>query len=1073
MNHLQRTEKNDFWKKLRDVENIEAALAVLREVDEVATASHPSLNYFDIVRLRRSIFAALRDLTAQNPDQAQQLMLDHLLWRCLHVIPKEKGDGWETVSEDGQTIKQPSARQAERVEQHELREELAHWIESYNQSAKEALREAVIRNIVSRVAWMEDAAEITRAALWTLGAIGYRSPQVEDVLWRVMERQNAAGDAAFGTLAGMGVTPKRRAEFVQKLRERIPARPVRSLGYALQRIAEPSLLDAALELFQTSSDLSYEDGQPRESLLDSASDEERQNAEDYDLWAKLTMLSHFADALWDEEKVQDAMWDKMLASCGAIESGRSRLLLGGNLAPWCNTRRLPQDFLALMQDESDQEPKTDEVMPGHYAVYLTCLRLKESVRPWQIEGWEEVTPTVLSEVRRIALSDTEQSGSFTTSPMRAKEIAWQTLACAGGKWTSEEVQRAIAEERNDYAMGQVAEVVACFRCDPLPPIALDLLQQKLDLSEENPSFSRLSAARGAENLARATATRQAFEALLNFGLLYNGEVLRSTSDALDEVAVWLAREDEGAIAARLTEIATDEEKPPQRRIVAVSALHALAIHRRLPAEHWPELLQISEAPEKHLEDYYRSLAVQAIGFLRDSTVQSAVAPRLFQLSKSRADSLVALQAREALARHGTWRQEADDYLKSLGLESREGIWRVVASTQMDSQVAFIVGLLYAKSPQEFERAVCDVLADGSDEAIYALVRLLANEDETGQKRLSVAQARILIEDLFERSNSYRARLYLFEALACAAPAVLLEPEWREKWSQWLPDARVALADALGQVAWKQIAQRGTVSSLLLTLLGDGLYAVRRAAARAMSNVDAEFLAAVCRNWQQGSSVDERKRASEAAGWLESSPILRELMIDAEPTVRKAAERALNEQRNRIWAKKYRDQILSSEPDDIARSFKYGDALADVCDDEDLRRLQLHLTKDDVAPNIRFWISKLVDEMKKKWREQTQKWPEPWVQWQGIVHEANAVLRQNDKVTEVRVSLWQRPAEGIRGRSGWGGSIWPLQEKDSSNIDLGHAQLDIEEREPARILINHSSSTTLFIGQEYFPRNSQE
>jgi HEAT repeats len=929
-----------------------------------------------------------------------------------------------------------------------------------------------------------------------------RSVEVEQTLRRLIEaRDDLGGDSALSALAVMGGVPgaddsnpesqAQRNWFLGQLRARLAKRPSRFLGYVLCVVASPDLLPDALSLFSfPSPEISYYTGRPRPVPVDPGES-------DLDRSIRVTLLAQFADALPDDEEVQDTIWHAIYEACQFAESGIGDLRSNSNLVRWCNSPAvLPDvtDFLRQeLQHEKAKAPTAIEhkAPAHHFTVYLAASRLQDALRPRQLQGWQALNEATLQPFRAIAQANTHQTGYHLSSPMRAKEAAWQTLMLANAPFSNDDLQQAVSDETSGHVQGKVMEIVAPVGCDPLPPVALDLLAQKGDLNEGNRDNSRFSAGRGAETLARATATRQAFSALLDFGFVYNGEVLRSTSDALDDVAVALAAGGDLEVVWLLFE-AVRPGNPLNRRIVSASALLALAAHGLVPAERWRELLALGR--DEEMQDFYASLAVQAVGLLSDPQAQGEARDELILLwreSKEKAKGEfcnVANRAHEALARHGTWRGVVPEgeFLDPLFLELRNDQWRLRDDQRLDSDLTRTLTLLYHDEPAVFEQAVADTLWKASDQAHYALTVHLCAPDAEQKGFLKPPLADIMLRQLREQETSFRSRLYLFEALAVGAPVALLDAQWSKDWDNWRSEARIALADALGLAAQRSDAPTvlSNATFHLGELLRDGSYPVRRAACRALGCLGEEYLREFVLLLASSENVEERRRGAEAAFWLpedivftDGSTLRTRLRRDRERVVRQAVERAETEHQERRWANSYLDRItqILPHPERIGEVLPYGAALVQLGDDSHLHLLSLDIAHSALAPRVRIWLGEIHEALERKWQEKTQKWPEPWLQWGGIIEELSGALQQGEDEVPVIVRLWQRPRVGVRGTHCWGGILQPTT---GYLADVGEGTLALTGRKEAQVLISHQSLTSsesegtsswaLFFGQNEYP-----
>ena len=300
----------------------------------------------------------------------------------------------------------------------------------------------------------------------------------------------------------------------------------------------------------------------------------------------------------------------------------------------------------------------------------------------------------------------------------------------------------------------------------------------------------------------------------------------------------------------------------------------------------------------------------------------------------------------------------------------------------------------------------------------------------------------LVNRVKSRMTKGVAELDLFRTLRCLDPQRFVNEPWDRYWGNWMPDAQVAFADEAAQIKVEEPDSVARAVSLLTALIGEGPYAVRRAACRAMSRISPDALDMYCRQWANG-AVDARRRAAEASGWSQEkatdSPqpsVLATLVVDPERSVREAARRAVLERRNRIWADAYLDHVLSvrgPDNEEILQNYRYGQALVRTGDDGHQQRLQEHLETTDLPPHVQHWLGRLLEGIEKQWREVTKKWPEPWLGWGGTVEEVDGQLLFGEASgIEVHFSLWRKERASPSDRTSWGAVI------RSSSIGFQHA-----------------------------------
>ena len=133
---------------------------------------------------------------------------------------------------------------------------------------------------------------------------------------------------------------------------------------------------------------------------------------------------------------------------------------------------------------------------------------------------------------------------------------------------------------------------------------------------------------------------------------------------------------------------------------------------------------------------------------------------------------------------------------------------------------------------------------------------------------AVAQALV---DYIKLSNTPRMIEFgLFMHLGHLAPDRLVSEDWPALWTNWLPEVRMDLADAFCR-CWPGTDFPAEESlRLLVPLLGDGHFGVRRAAARALGRIVPGALFAFCDDMARSERIADRIRAAELSVWMPSA-----------------------------------------------------------------------------------------------------------------------------------------------------------------------------------------------------------
>jgi hypothetical protein len=290
--------------------------------------------------------------------------------------------------------------------------------------------------------------------------------------------------------------------------------------------------------------------------------------------------------------------------------------------------------------------------------------------------------------------------------------------------------------------------------------------------------------------------------------------------------------------------------------------------------------------------------------------------------------------------------------------------------------------------------------------------------------------------------------------------------------------RAVLAEALARHPSSDDLDRRM--SLLLVLMGDGQYGVRRAAFKAMARLNPEGLRSVCTAWallteanvppaERPYAIDMRRRAAEAAAWLEPIPTegpIVDLAWDSEPEVRATFARCRRERREREWAREYLSNVLAARDDaSLVMAWKYGRALERVGDDEVLERLE-ERRRQTLPPGVHHWLGRLIKGLRARWDEVARGWPEPWFARRGRLERVDALV--GDGAAEAkRVScwLWQVPPTDLVEIGVWGG--WCAEEL----LPVETSTLRVSGRRPGTIVVTRTiwgTGPTYFVGSGPYP-----
>lgn len=1052
--------KNELWEELRSLTEVTAVLDFVHKIDEIEKLPEPVMLRSDLMWLRRGALERTQKMTVDDHEQATDLILDIFIPHCLNTNVKPEGDAMISV-------------------EHEyLRERLGKWIASYEQPKREVLRSSVIQRLCEVLSENDVSSSI--AACRTIGAIGYRGQLVEATLYSLLDRNDELGDVALSTLVGLGIPSDKRELLQSKAIVRAAIRPSSSLAYPIQELAGPRVLKIAFGLYIPEKE---EEGLFATSRLP---------------WG-YSVLSRFADILWQNDNIQDVIWSQ-LWNADLNDTERKRHILDSSeIGGRCNAVRVIGDLLSLLpEDESGFEQ------------YIIQRRVLECVRPNHMHGWLIVKASqILRTVLANAVRNSQQEVNFSTPEMDRKQDAWKVLLCLGITPSISYLDQAVRDEVNYYVRGRVLSSASFVKYEKLPDAVLDIFSGEVDVSiKSGDAGARISAVKGAEDLAVSVSTLESLQAVLNHGYTFNGETLLSSGMAAGEISKALIRAGNSEVLNALS-AAVGPNRPIRMRIVAMSAIRALALANLLTEDLCPLLIELGS--DEGLPSHLKSYAVEALGHLPKSGSVSdierandfvlTVFTREFGRSIAPANDVedfdhfetVRWKVLEAMIRRGVWRSSKKEFLHILGLEVLDNDLRITEPEKYAKQNAFLLGLLGSRNLGEFDSALHQIIEFGNREATYLVLHLITDENSEDRDRLSAVLPDIIVRRAFRVSTGYSSEPYLFEVLAHLSSPCLYRTAWYESWSNWMPNVRAALASALRASIPVSQDDINHEISLLRRLVNDGTYGVRRAAYRTFSEKYPKALRAQFLSWiidtntaNLTSIVSDREKAAEAAGWISDERItlteydnqlegrpLDLLASDREAGVREVANRISMERRDRHWADTYFEKLkegLDEHNHDVASVYRFGNALEKVGDDGHKLALQRLSHEKGIPPHVRLWLEHICNEIDKRWRKVTEKWPEPWLSWDGFVEEQDGVIKSEGKEYSAHFSLHYFPSAEQTFRSYWKGIFWLHEDIGLTGVSLGAAEIKIPNRASRRILVTHITSDgfNVLVGNDYYP-----
>ena len=916
----------------------------------------------EVANLLVTTFDALKSLTASDESLGEHLILEHLL----PLLAKDPN------------IQSYAASL--------LRTCLIDWYEQYPEQARIKIRDQSLFYLLQQF-----NLQPSHEHCLTFARIGYPFEPVFTTLFDYVHSHEPSElvDQALMALATLGCPQEKRDDLLQMVHEHLQDHVSQPLLIAIDRLADATSLSVLVQACH--------------------------QATDYLRSLSLHVLTTIAETITTIQSPQgtwlvdvtlpDQAWQHIVALYTEDpETFAFRIIMGGDVAPRCDSR----DVISHLLQWTEQRAHIQIPFPQ------VCYRLEECVRPHQLQGWylathQEQKVPALNELMHAACHNSGSDGRYATIEMHIKEAAWGTLLRLGIEDALLWFETAVSQETNGYLRGKLATLFACFRLDPLPPTAITWITQPYDAAPTHPSSAELIARMGAIDVVCSAATSQAFEALLHPGLTSQGNTLIASIEAVAEVALALTREGNTGIADMLI-----NSSKQQISFINAYALEALGRHDLLTDKQMNmiihDLIPLNRDPQE------QGLFIAAVG-TSEISVSTTFLSQLTQWARERTDE-VGKQAIAVLAAHQLLPHD-EALFQQLGLTNLGGTWKTMNTSRWNTWQARVLGFLYHPEKIDFLPALESALAELPWQAVDSLIEQLANHHQGLEKiPFPIRLVEPLLRRIQQQQSSMRTDLGLIKRVGELIPEDVAQFPWNHVWEDWMPEARVALADTLGQTALHSSEASMHAEKLLLLLASDRQYAVRRAAYRALAQQHQATLLRICQTWGTSTLRDLRLLAAEACVWLEGSispenitsmvpgeealeitllgnlELEQQLRRDSEPRVRETYSRVHAERQKRLWAQNYLHIILGSKTwsnQDILRLWPYAEAIKRVGDDSIIQEFSHVLSSTTLPPHVRHWYRLILKETSEGWQKALKKWPQPFNSVAAIMEECDAIL----------------------------------------------------------------------------------
>src|SRR5581483_1073035 len=273
------------------------------------------------------------------------------------------------------------------LETHRMRELLAAWIDQYPDEDMVPLRAKVLADVQLRL-----RSDAPIPALWTISTIGLRTPELETELQRLAKRNDRVGDAAIECLARLIPRGDIKRSIVQRVLRRLGTRQTHEFFAAISTIGDTRFIPVLSR-----------------RLLE----------EEKDATFIVSLLGRIAEKAPLDPGLQGRVWKAFRRAMVSDKGVLRQILFTGDGITSCNHSQIIPSLVRLLDTAGTP-------------LHLVHGRLKDCVRPTQLQGWSEVDKRRL----KLLLSPTAAAvtGNRTLSATvedHNRQTAWDTGLAAG------------------------------------------------------------------------------------------------------------------------------------------------------------------------------------------------------------------------------------------------------------------------------------------------------------------------------------------------------------------------------------------------------------------------------------------------------------------------------------------------------------------------------------------------------------------------------------------------------------------------------------------------------------------
>lgn len=982
-----------FWDRLRKAATVGELVTLTDEISRNATGG--DLQPHEASLLEYCILERIVDVAAGGAEDATKLIIQHLVPYCLQQrddIPEEYRSDYLS----------------DRLRAREL---LKDWVQHFDDFSQEQICNALIQHLLPRLDGPHGV-----AASWILNQLGFGTEALFDALFRIAEVDEEKCKPFLYSLIACGAKPDDRMfGLVERLSQiGLP----RNLPQVLRTVATPNrhvLLKQTVEQLEALNDLPYLHF-ALAVLVDS-------------------LVADFAD---DNTEFQD-VW-KILCR------HKKTVLMDGRIVPTLNFEPVIPEMLKWLNTMRELEN-------DGFRLWRITNRLFECHRPKQLDSWYgSLTTDSLSIVSEQAQINTGTSDTSRSIESEGKFAACKTLLMSGSSDTPQLLVAAYSTDEEWMLHRSIAKLSCGIQIDPMPPFVIQRIEEERNPDEiDSHEFAFRETAL---SIARSSGSKEAFDALLNFGFTLRGGVLLTWSETLSTVAYDLCRRDSpGIVEAIIEKLSAGQE--PRYREAAARVLSFLGARSLLNEDVVATVLQ--GILDEDLPDYARADLVNSLHtleFSADSETMSVVSTMTFSTDQPN----LRLESSVFLIRQGCWTEYVDQFWQLIGWGRPEDI-PAAPEGHLDDWKCMIVAELFLKDSTRFTNAMVFVLKNCDDDVCSRVCRSLRRGHEFPKSVVDCIETRLVAG-----TNHFSSPAYLFAALGHMDPSRLVSDAIWSHRDEWILGAKIGCIDAIREVEGQEETFKHEAIARLDALCGDSAVAVRRAANRAILAMSSEGDLITNLFKKRAEPKQPLWRHMLAAETLEFLPNsvraelgadeLEQLKYHRFRQVREQVEVSLKAALERDNAAHCRARLLSmvvGNNDEVLSLFPYGDALAQIGDLDDLHAVREFLTEhQELQLNARAWLQEIINQIAKRFKSNDN---DISLGWNTIYESFNGQLSTGVGKLTAEFNLWRQPNANYREPGTWGGTaVLSEQLRLDEMFQIPDATIDANARKPGYVVV---------------------